>query len=122
MICYFSDIVKMKLTLYHYTDYSGYCGIMQSRTIRKTTCAHYGAGVYFTSMSPYRGKSAISSNNYRSGASKNMRMGRVDYYIEVEFDENDVNIEKVIEVRDIYRYKDSEVILDLYKHRFGVTP
>ena len=92
-------------------------------TPRTSQYAHYGGGVYFTSLHPGSGKSVIARNNYRRGAATMENNGRIDYYIQEDFDANDQNIEEVGEFqRDIYLYRDNDVVLSKYRHRFGQTP
>ena len=115
----------MPLTLYHYTDYSGYIGIQHSQRIRKTAKndphAWYGEGVYLTSMPPEEGKLTIANNNYKRGGPNMMRNGRVSYYIKVKFD-SIVNVKRVGgRSRDIYLYKDNDIDLNKYTHEFGKT-
>ena len=117
----------MPLILYHYTDKSGYRGIKSSKRIRKTAendpHAWFGGGVYFTSIPPKRGKLSIAKNNYKRGGRNMMKNGRVGYFIKVEFKRNDENVKRVGgKSRKIYLYKDNDIDLNKYRHKFGVTP
>ena len=105
----------MPIELYHYTDYTGYRGIKNSKTIRKTTAdrvhARYGHGVYFSSLTPDTDKSEIATCNYQGGGDAMMIRGRVDYYVKVKFSKRDPNLECVDFLRDVYLYKNNDICL-----------
>jgi len=111
--------------LYHYTNYEGYCQIKRTKVIRASTNAstrdcRYGTGVYLTSLNPSEHeKEEIARNNYDGGWQGNMRMGKLDYHIEVDIPINDFRLEKCDAYgRDVYLYKDN-LYLDRYAHSFG---
>ena len=114
------------LKLYHYTDKQGYIGMKRSKRINKTRAssrhAKYGAGVYFTRLKPKVGIMKIARNNYTESCEAMMRNGRVDYYVEVVFDERDVELVEDDFHRNIYLYRGRDVDLNEFEHNFGETP
>ena len=105
--------------LYHYTNFEGYSQIWRTKVIKKsesfTRDCRYGAGVYLTSMNPSdHDKEEIARNNYSQGWQKNMSIGKLDHYIEIDIPNYDVHLTKCNEEgRDVYRYK-KDIYLDRY--------
>lgn len=116
----------MSITLYHYTDTDGKNGIKRSKRINMSSRKgdmRYGRGVYLTSIHPSSASKAdIAANNYdgRSNAPAYRRMeaGRVDSYVEIEFDLNNPYLEEVLSERDVYLYK-KDIVLSNFVHDFG---
>ena len=88
---------KSKMRLYHYTSETGHKGIKDGEVIFQSdnfvSDCKYGKGVYLTSMNPQKTKKDIAMNNY-DGAWKN-RLADVDFYIEIEIPDGDINLKKV---------------------------
>ena len=105
--------------LYHYTNFEGYSQIKRTKVIKKsesfTRDCRYGAGVYLTSMNPSdHDKEEIARNNYGQGWQKNMSIGKLDHYIEVDIPDKDVRLTNCYdEGRDLYRYT-TDIYLDRY--------
>jgi len=72
------------MILYHYTDYTGYNGILNTRNIRASidvaTDAYHGKGQYFTDLSPDRCEIHIMEECFGGINSSK----RVDYYIKMK--------------------------------------
>jgi len=64
-------------TFYHYTDDAGAKGIEESGVIKESSPArgdaHFGGGVYLTTVPPSEDKCDIVANNYDSDTTRNNR-------------------------------------------------
>ncbi|XP_076458773.1 uncharacterized protein LOC143292412 [Babylonia areolata] len=69
-----------KVKVYHYTNRNGKEGIERTRCINPSSSGAYGAGVYLTTMSPSRGRLAVSQNNWQTSDSN----GKTDFAIQLE--------------------------------------
>ncbi|KAK7089722.1 hypothetical protein V1264_024488 [Littorina saxatilis] len=72
---------------YHYTSQSGKNAIIACGYIRENSTggrhAHFGRGVYGTSLSPSSGKSTIASNNWKGHGRNYILSGSCDWAIKV---------------------------------------
>lgn len=113
----------MRQILYHYTNRVGYDGIQRDRKIVKSAnrrIAHFGGGVYFTSLPPDSDKNNIARNNYDYCGPAKLRNGYLDYYVKVIFSSYDYYLEESdAGTRDIHLYKKDFINLDGYIHSFG---
>ena len=108
------------MRLYHYTSETGHKGIKDGEVIFQSdnfvSDCKYGKGVYLTSMNPQKTKKDIAMNNY-DGAWKN-RLADVDFYIEIEIPDGDINLKKVAGQRDVFVYL-KDIDLDYFTWSSG---
>jgi len=107
--------------LYHYTSKHGLAAIKREGRIKASRqmsgsasgrdCA-YGEGVYLTRLDPdEHSKAELAKNNYAGGWQSRLDDGNVDYYVEVEMDVLDPQLQKCrAQGRDVYLY-DGDLIL-----------
>lgn len=118
--------VECRRRLYHYTNQAGIEGMKRTSEMRKSTGshAHFGDGVYFTELLPTTSKEILAMNNYGKSPGvieTKIRQGYLDYYIAVDFP-NDDNLKDASHGhRDIWVYKDKNLDLEKFQHQFGKT-
>ena len=105
------------VVLYHYTTKSSLNGIKADKVIyqstRKQRDAVLGPGVYLTSLNPNdHSKKSIAANNWREGKDSRMTDGYLDYYIEIQIDDDHRRLRKCHDRddRDLYRF-DGDIYL-----------
>lgn len=80
--------------LYHYTDYCGKLGIDRDQVIKPTSqfskYAHFGSGVYLSSIPPSEGTYKILRSNYANAPSQSRNPwtgNKCDYYFKFNADD-----------------------------------
>lgn len=99
------------MRLFHYTNKSGYQGIV-SKGVIQSGGGNYGTGVYLTDLNPdlYE-RSTIARAIFRLGGSFNEKKGKLDFYVEIEIPDG-----KVKEHRDhVFIYPSNQLSLQEYK-------
>ena len=134
-----SQFSNNNIVLYHYTTADGLNGIIRSRRINSSVQnsrradVRHGEGVYLTELTPDTTKKVIAANNYDGRqldrtVAKFISQGRIDYYIEVVLQQNDLRLEQCFDQnqrlmamnRNVWLYR-GDIDLNFVQWRHGET-